>query len=299
MGRREVAVQALAADTIDGKLAAIMRLANWVGTSGVDNGVLSSATAQSASFARPPCSAVVSSFAVASSAPTGEICATAIVRGIPQRPLRVEPHELAPRSNLTTVAGRAALIHAVAHIEYSAIDLALDHALRFSGMPVRYYDDWIRVAVDEARHFELLRTHLQSCGHDYGDFPVHDGLWEMAEKTAHDCLTRMALVPRLLEARGLDATPPIQKKLAAAGDAKAVAILAVILADEEDHVAIGDYWYRFLCVEQGLEPEVSFRRLIREYKAPWPQAPMNTKARLAAGFAQLELDELARGARVR
>ena len=265
MSRLIAAAQALAADTIDGKLAAIERLALAIPTL---DGVLS--------------------------APTGEI-----VRGIPLRPQRVEPQALATRSNLSTVAGRAALIPAVAHIEYSAIDLALDHAVRFAGMPTRYYDDWIRVAIDEARHFKLLRTHLLSCGHDYGDFPVHDGLWDMAEKTAHDCLTRMALVPRLLEARGLDATPPIQKKLAAAGDTKAVAILAVILADEEDHVAIGDYWYRFLCSEQGLEPETSFRRLIREYKAPWPQGPMNTKARLSAGFTQAELDELALGARVR
>ena len=273
MRRYEAGLLALAADTIDGKLAAIRRLANCVVVSEIDDGV--------------------------SSALTGEICAQAIVRGIPLRPRCVEHHELAPRSNLTTVAGRAALIHAVAHIEYCAVDLALDHALRFSDMPTRYYDDWFRVAIDEARHFELLRAHLQSCGHDYGDFPVHDGLWEMAEKTSHDCLTRMALVPRLLEARGLDATPPIQKKLAAAGDAKAVAILAVILADEEDHVAIGDYWYRFLCAQQDLEPEASFRRLIREYKAPWPQAPMNTTARLAAGFAQTELDALAFGARLR
>ncbi len=263
MNRLDAAALALAADTIDGKLAAMAVLASWV-----DDGV--------------------------SSAPTGEI-----VRGIPTKPLRVQPKDLSPRSNMNTVAGRAALIHAVAHIEYSAIDLALDHAVRFTGLPARYYDEWIHVAIDEARHFQLLRAHLQSVGHDYGDFPVHDGLWEMAEKTTHDCLTRMALVPRLLEARGLDATPPIQKKLAHAGDTKAVGILAVILADEEDHVAIGDYWYRYLCLEQSLEPEATFRRLIQEYKAPWPQCPMNIKARLAAGFAQSELDELMLGARAR
>lgn len=260
MNRMDAAALALAADSIDGKLAAIAALAHhsdsvW-------------------------------------SAPTGEI-----VRGVPAKPLRVQPKDLSPRSNLTTIAGRAALIHAVAHIEYSAIDLALDHAVRFAGLPARYYDDWIRVAIDEARHFQLLRAHLQSVGHDYGDFPVHDSLWEMAERTAHDCLTRMALVPRLLEARGLDATPPIQKKLAHAGDAKAVEILAVILADEEDHVAIGDYWYRYLCLEQNLEPEATFRRLIQEYKAPWPQGPMNIKARLAAGFSLAELDALELGPR--
>ena len=261
MNQLAAAALALAADTIDGKLAAIAVLAQCT-----FNSVLS--------------------------APTGEI-----VRGCPLKPVRVQPKDLSPRSNMNTVAGRAALIHAVAHIEYSAIDLALDHAVRFTGLPARYYDDWIRVAIDEARHFQLLRAHLQSVGYDYGDFPVHDSLWEMAEKTAHDCLTRMALVPRLLEARGLDATPPIQKKLTQAGDVKAAEILAIILADEEDHVAIGDHWYRYLCARQNLEPEASFRRLIQEYKAPWPQGPMNIKARLAAGFAQAELDVLAAGTR--
>ena len=270
MNPLNLAVKALATDSIDAKLAAVARLAQTLGED-------------------------EHSFDGVSSAPTDLICSEPIRRGIPQRPLRVQPHALAARSNLATVAGRAALIHAVAHIEYSAIDLALDHAVRFAGMPSRYYDDWLKVALDEARHFQLLRAHLQSMGHDYGDFPVHDGLWEMAEKTANDCLTRMALVPRLLEARGLDATPPIQKKLAAAGDTAAVNILAVILADEENHVAIGDYWYRFLCVRQNLEPEVTFRQLIREYNAPWPQAPMNVVARLAAGFGESELECLTLG----
>jgi len=272
VGLLRAAAQALAADSVDGKLAGIDALGCLVetGENHADNGVLS--------------------------APTGNIDGQTIVRGVPPKPVRVEPHALAARSNLTTIAGRAALIHAVTHIEYSAIDLALDHAVRYTGMPARYYEDWIRVAGEEARHFLLLRTHLHSMGHDYGDFPAHDGLWEMAEKTAHDCLTRMALVPRLLEARGLDATPPIQKKLAAAGDHEAVRILGVILADEEDHVAVGDAWYRFLCRQQDLEPEATFRRLIREYKAPWPQGPLNVKARLAAGFAQRELDSLTLGA---
>lgn len=265
----DAAIRALAAESIDGKLAEIEALSHstWADAASFD-GVLS--------------------------APTGRI-----VRGVPPKPLRVQPHGLAARSNLATVAGRAALIHAVAHIEYSAIDLALDHALRFTGMPPRYYDEWIRVAIDEARHFGMLRAHLIALGHDYGDFPVHDSLWEMAERTGHDCLTRMALVPRLLEARGLDATPPIQKKLAAAGDKKAVSILSVILADEQDHVAIGDDWYRYLCREQGLEPEATFRRLIREYDAPWPQGALNIPARLASGFSQAELDELTLGSRTR
>ncbi len=214
-----------------------------------------------------------------------------LVRGVFTSLLRVTPDKV-PRRRPNTVAGRAALLHAIAHIEYSAIDLALDHALRFPGFPEQYYSDWLRVASEEARHFRLLREHLLSLGHDYGDFPVHDGLWDMAEKTATDPLARMAMVPRLLEARGLDATPPIQRKLAEAGDTAAVAILEVILHDEEDHVRLGDCWFRFLCTQRGLEPEATFRQLIVDYAGPWPQTPMNETARLAAGFSQQELDDL-------
>ncbi len=214
-----------------------------------------------------------------------------LVRGLPERPARVAPDQV-PRRRPTTVPGRAALLHAIAHIEYSAIDLALDHALRFTDLPDAYYADWLRVACDEARHFQLLREHLLTLGHDYGDFPVHDGLWEMAEKTAHDVLARMAMVPRLLEARGLDATPPIQRKLAEVGDAAAVRVLDIILHDEEDHVRLGDQWFRYLCSQRGLEPEASFRALIVEYAGPWPQTPMNESARRAAGFSARELSDL-------
>jgi uncharacterized ferritin-like protein (DUF455 family) len=262
---RTASLHALAADSIVGKLAAMDVLSNAILALGsVSIGV--------------------------SPAPTGQI-----VRGCPIRPPRVQPLDLPPRSNLSNIAGRAALIHAVAHIEYSAIDLALDHALRFHGLPARYYFDWIGVALDETRHFRMLSDHLTTLGYDYGDFPVHDSLWEMAERTTGDCLTRMALVPRLLEARGLDATPPIQKKLTASGDKRAVEILKTILADEQDHVAIGDRWYRYLCEQQGLEPETTFRELIRKHNAPWPQRPLNIAARLAAGFAQEELDCLTLG----
>ena len=199
-----------------------------------------------------------------------------------------------PRRRSSTASGRAALLHSIAHIEYVAIDLALDHALRFAHMPARYYGDWLRVATDEARHFQLLRTHLMTLGHDYGDFPAHQGLWQMAEKTTHDVLARMAMVPRLLEARGLDATPAIQRKLSEAGDVAAVRVLDVILGDEEDHVRLGDYWFRKLCHERGLEPERSFRELIIQYQGPWPQTPMNIASRLAAGFSATELDDLTR-----
>lgn len=221
-----------------------------------------------------------------------------IARGEAERPPRVAPNAV-PQRSPHTLEGRAALLHAIAHIEYSAIDLALDHALRFAGLPAAYYADWLGVAVEEAAHFRLLRGHLNSLGYDYGDFPAHDALWQMNLKAAEDCLTRMALVPRLLEARGLDATPPLQKKLAAAGDIEAVRILDVILRDEEGHVGLGDKWFRYLCAERGVSPELTFRELIEAYAAPWPQRPMNEAARLAAGFSREELDDLTRGRNAR
>ncbi len=200
-----------------------------------------------------------------------------------------------PRRDPATPAGRAALLHAIAHIEYSAIDLALDHTLRFPGLPGAYYRDWIGVAIEEARHFRLLRERLQAHGADYGDFPVHDTLWRMAEATREDVLVRMALVPRLLEARGLDATPPLREKLARAGDEAAVAVLDVILADEIGHVGLGDRWFRQLCRARGLVPEATYRDLLQRFRAPWPQQPMNRQARLQAGFSAAELDDLTAG----
>lgn len=220
--------------------------------------------------------------------------AQAVIRGVPLRPPRVVPGAVAARGP-GTAAGRAALLHAIAHIEFSAIDLALDHALRFDGLPQRYHLDWLGVAVEEAMHFGLLRGHLRTLGHDYGDFPVHDALWRMAEQTADDVLARMALVPRLLEARGLDATPPIQRKLAAAGDDAGARLLDIILRDEVGHVGLGDRWFRFLCAERNLDPEETYRDLIRHHRAPWPQGALNRAARLAAGFRAEELDALTAG----
>lgn len=216
----------------------------------------------------------------------------ALVCGRPGKLKVVSGHKVA-RRNPGSAGGRSALLHAVAHIEYSAIDLALDHAYRFRGLPEAYYADWLRVAAEEAHHFALLRTLLQAAGYDYCDFPVHDSLWQMAQRTAHDPLARMALVPRLMEARGLDATPPIREKLAQAGDLEAVAVLDVILEDEIGHVAIGDRWFRQVCAERGVEPEAEFRRLIVAHRAPWPQLPMNEEARRAAGFGEDELVRLA------
>ena len=172
------------------------------------------------------------------------------------------------------------------------MNLALDAVWRFDGMPRAFYLDWLRVAAEEAQHFSLLRTHLQGMGWDYGDFPAHQGLWAMCEKTAHDIVARMALVPRTLEARGLDATPQIQAKLRQVGTPDALAavgILDTILREEIGHVAIGNHWYRWLCAREGLEPEAHYPVLAQRYEAPRPKPPLNDSARLAAGFSETEL----------
>jgi uncharacterized ferritin-like protein (DUF455 family) len=215
-------------------------------------------------------------------------------RGLPGRPARplLVPHTELRQRSMRTVEGRAALIHALAHIELNAIDLAADAVWRFGGMPAAYYRQWAVVAQEEALHFQLLRGHLQSLGHDYGSFPAHNGLWEMAEKTKHDLLARLALVPRTLEARGLDASPPIRAKLVGAGDLRAGEILDVILRDEIGHVAVGNHWYRHLCAERGLDPLTTYADLAQRYGAPRPRGPFNLEARRAAGFGEDELAAL-------
>ena len=222
-------------------------------------------------------------------------------RPLPGRPLRprlVEPNAVPARSPFTP-EGHAALAHAIAHIEFNAINLALDAVWRFAGLPPDFYRDWWRVAAEEAEHFDLLRQHLATlprpdggCGWAYGDFDAHDGLWAMCERTAGDVVARMALVPRTLEARGLDATPPIQARLRQAGTAQAqalAAILDVILRDEVGHVAIGNRWYGWLCAQRGLAPLEHFRQLMRHHRAPRPRPPLNTEARQRAGFSSAEL----------
>jgi uncharacterized ferritin-like protein (DUF455 family) len=213
------------------------------------------------------------------------------VPGRPQRPRLVAPKQVPARSPFTT-EGRAALLHAIAHIEFNAINLALDAVWRFTGMPAAYYRDWLRVASEEALHFTLLREHLRTQGADYGDFDAHDGLWLMTQRTAHDIVARMALVPRTLEARGLDATPPLQAKFARAGDARAVEILGVILRDEVGHVAIGNRWYRWLCERDGLDPVRLYGELVQRFQAPRLRPPFNEAARRAAGFTDAELSFL-------
>ena len=211
--------------------------------------------------------------------------------GIPDRPILADPRTM-PRRQLSGPENHAALIHALAHIEFNAINLALDAVQRFPNFPHEYYGDWLKVAAEEAYHFQLLRDHLISLGHDYGDFPAHAGLWELARKTAHDPLARMALVPRLMEARGLDVTPDIQRKLTGFGDRPGAAILDIILRDEIGHVAAGDRWFRWLCAERGLDAEATYRELVAGPGVPRPRRPFNESARLAAGFSAEELARL-------
>jgi len=224
--------------------------------------------------------------------------------GLPGRPLRptlIHPGAVPHRSPFTR-EGHAALIHAICHIEFNAINLALDAMWRFPDMPEAYYHDWVRVATEEAYHFSLLREHLQDLPHDgrsqpwdYGDFDAHDGLWLMCEQTADDIVARMALVPRTLEARGLDATPLIQAKLRKVGTAQAeeaIDLLDIILRDEVGHVAIGNRWYAWLCRQRGLDPLSHYRHLARQHSAPRLKPPFNDEARRQAGFSQAEIDFL-------
>jgi uncharacterized ferritin-like protein (DUF455 family) len=203
--------------------------------------------------------------------------------GRPSRPLLVAPREL-PQRGLGTPAGRAALVHAVAHIEFNAINLALDAAYRFRDLPDDYYSDWLGVAEDEVRHFELLQRRLSELGHGYGDFPAHNGLWDAACRTASGCLQRMALVPRVLEARGLDVTPGMIERLREVGDFATVGILELILAEEVAHVAAGTRWFQHCCRLQGLDPEPTFLALLREHETAI-RPPFNRAARARAGFS--------------
>ncbi len=211
--------------------------------------------------------------------------------GRPPRPYLRPPRDVPSRTPFTT-EGRAALLHAVAHIEFNAINLALDAVWRFHGLPDAFYRDWLRVASEEALHFVLLRDHLRSFGFDYGSFDAHDGLWAMTERTAHDVTARMALVPRTLEARGLDATPPMQARLRRAGDLRAAEILGVILRDEVGHVAIGNRWYRWLCDRDGHDPVALYPVLASRHGAPRLRPPFNLDGRRAAGFTEEELARL-------
>lgn len=223
--------------------------------------------------------------------PSASFTAPAHLPGRPVRPLLVQPSQLRNRA-VGTLEGRAGLIHALTHIEANAINLALDIVWRYADMPADFYRDWWRVAQEEALHFELLKAHLKQMGFDYGDFPAHDGLWDMAERTKDDLLARLALVPRTLEARGLDATPAVRKRLVSVGDTGAAKILDIILRDEIGHVAIGNRWYRYLCAVHQLDPIATYAALAQRHQAPILKGPFNLAARRAAGFSEAELSVL-------
>ncbi len=219
------------------------------------------------------------------------------IAGLPGRGERppLVPHTSIKTGSLATPRGHATLVHSIVHIEKNAIDLALDICWRFAGMPEAFYRDWLQVAFEEAYHFTLLRDHLLTLGFDYGDFPAHDGLWSMAERTKGDILARVALVPRTLEARGLDASPAVKTKLVSIGDHRAGEILDIILRDEIGHVAIGNHWYGWLCAQRGIDPVRTYAELTLKYEAPKLKGPFNLAARRAAGFNDAELAALAQG----
>ncbi len=209
----------------------------------------------------------------------------------------VPPRELPRRKDIGSREGLAALVHAITHIEFSAIDLALDAVYRFPGMPTAYRIDWLVVAQDEVRHFRMLHGVLERLGHRYGDLPVHAGLFEMSMKTAGDVLERMAVIPRYFEAGGLDVNPQIVRKLAHhAGDPmvdEVIGALGVIEEEEIDHVRKGDRWFRWLCDERGVDPSTTFRTILDRYNLRSRQhGALNVSARKAAGFACDELLEL-------
>lgn len=213
------------------------------------------------------------------------------VPGRPDKPLLVDPKEV-PRRNFSSLKGRLTLVHAIAHIEFNAINLALDAVYRFQNMPVQYYTDWCRVAAEEAQHFTMLSDYLAEHGMHYGDLTAHNGLWEMAVKTDFDVMTRMALVPRVLEARGLDVTPGMIKKLQPTGDTQLISKLQIIFNDEIGHVKIGTHWYKTLCEERNLEPQKTFIELIEKYMQGAKFGPFETQARIEAGFSHEEMQRL-------
>lgn len=215
--------------------------------------------------------------------------------GIPGRPHLVEPQQVT-RRGFGSVAGRVALLHALAHIEFNAINLALDAAYRFRDLPEQvagdFARDWVRVAADEARHYKMVAQRLQTLDSFYGAHDAHAGLWNMALKTDHDVMVRMALVPRVLEARGLDVAPPMIEKFRKHNDIESAEILQVIFTDEIEHVRIGNHWFRYTCEQRGLAPSEVFADLLRQHSKGFLRGPYNEVARVQAGFSMDELDAL-------
>jgi uncharacterized ferritin-like protein (DUF455 family) len=209
----------------------------------------------------------------------------------PERPELLDPRHM-PRRKLTTPDGLKAFFHSIAHIEFTAIYLAWDILYRFRGMPCQFYIDWLQVAAEEALHFTMIRDHMRQMGGEYGDLPAHRGLWELAESTAGDVLARLALVPRYMEAHGLDVTPPMIEKFTQAGDDSSVAILTRILTDEVGHVAFGTRWFNYVCAQRGVDAEESYKHMLLEHLTGKPQKPFNREMRLKAGFTESELQWL-------
>ena len=211
--------------------------------------------------------------------------------GRPERPELVPPLTV-PKRAMHTVEGRHSLLHSLAHIEFNAMNLALDAIWRFADMPAQYYVDWLKVAKEEAYHFSLIEEHLQLLGLAYGDFPAHNSLWEMVERTSDAVIARMALVPRTMEARGLDAVPAIRERFKQIKDDRVVEILEIILRDEVGHVSIGNQWFNFLCTKENLSPIKAYQDLAKQYRAPALRGPFNLEARKLAGFTVEELSLL-------
>ena len=211
--------------------------------------------------------------------------------GIPERPELVPAKELV-RRNIKTITGKAAMIHSFAHIEFNAINLAWDIICRFRDMPDDFYFDWTRVAKEETDHFVMLRKRLLENGYDYGDFPAHDGLWRMAEETAHDILIRLAVIPRIMEARGLDVTPDLINRFREIKDKETVSVLKKILKDEIGHVSLGSKWYRYICKKYKKDPDLTFKDIINQFTLPINSKNINKDARIMAGFTNTELEYL-------
>lgn len=208
--------------------------------------------------------------------------------GRPANPVLVAPKEVS-RRRLGSQEGIQAMLHAIAHIEFNAINLSLDAAYRFQEMPEAYYGDWLKVAKEESYHFSLIRQRLRELGAEYGDFPAHAGLWEACVETEHDVMVRMALVPRVMEARGLDVTPHIQRKLRQAGEKQSADLLDIIYRDEQGHVAIGSHWFKYCCAKRQLDYRQTFTELLSKYLRSKIKRPFNLEARLQAGFDDLEM----------
>lgn len=210
----------------------------------------------------------------------------------PERPEWLTPREM-PRRKLTTPDGVAAFFHAIAHVEFVAIYLAWDILYRFRDMPEQFYQDWLRVADEEAKHFAMIRAHMRSMHIDYGDLPAHGGLWDHAKDTVDDLPGRLAMVPRCMEARGLDVTPGLIEKFRILGDDASVAVLERILTDEVGHVELGSYWFKFVCRQRGFDAESKYRDLIAQYYIGGkPKGPFNRELRKIAGFSDAEIDWL-------